>query len=155
MRTVTFSVSYTLREYLSFAREHGAALLAERRRREGKPVPYGQEFRLPFHVRWAINLSSSIAFYLKHRQMPVCDFAIDERSIRRVAANGRLIVPWAEVVAIHRYSRGYLVARSNGAMPLPFRCLNPEQATLLEELVVKRERELANGRKEAPAPQLQ
>jgi len=74
--------------------------------------------------------------------MPMCDFAIDEDRITRTTADGQVVVPWRDVNAIHRYRNGYLVAKVDGAMPLPLRCLTPDQASVLGTLIEKREREL-------------
>jgi hypothetical protein len=52
-------------------------------------------------------------------------------------------MPWTDVTAVHRYSHGYLVVKgAEGAMPLPYRCLSPEQAADLGAIVERREAQL-------------
>ena len=81
-------------------------------------------------------------FLVKKRRMPVCEFTIDKHHIARKTKDGRLLVAWSDIVAIHVYSQGYLVEKNNGAMPLPFRCLSPEEASALRILVERRQAEL-------------
>lgn len=138
MHSVSFSVSYTLSEYLSFVQEHAAVVMAEERATKGKP-PRGKPSTFTRHF---ITAFASIMFFFKMRRMPVCNFTIDEERIVRATADGQLVVPWHEIVAIHRYSQGYLVAKANGAMPLPFRCLALDQASVLKALIEKRQGEL-------------
>jgi len=138
MRPVAFSVSYTLSEYLSFAREHTAVVMADERAKRGKPPVK----RTPAYVLFFVTVFGSIAFLRKKRRMPVCDFVIDEERIVRKTADGELVVPWEKVTAIYRYKEGYLVAKDGGAMPLPLRCLGAEDASTLAALVERRELEL-------------
>jgi len=141
MRSLTFSVSYTLGEYLSFVREHTGIVMAEERAKRGKPP----RASVPAFVMLFVIPFASVAFFFKKRRMPVCDFFIDEDRIVRTTADGKLVVPWNDVTAIHRYSQGYLVAKKNGAMPLPLRCLDAEQAATLGALVERRELDLRNS----------
>jgi hypothetical protein len=127
MPSITFSVSYTLNEYLSFVQEHAAAVLAKQAGAKGK-LPRSKPSLLS---RGLISIFASVMFFFKKRRMPICEFTIDEQRIVRNTALGQLVVLWPEIVAIHRYSQGYLVEKCNGAMPLPFRCLSPQQASVL------------------------
>jgi hypothetical protein len=138
---IKFSVSYTLSEYLSFVRDHLPVVMAEELARKGKSgkTPGKGTHAL---IRATTMAVASVVFFFKKRRMPVCDFEIDEENITRTTADGRLVVPWGKVVAIHRYSQGYLVVKGEGALPLPFRCLLSDQATALAALIDKRQREL-------------
>ena len=138
MQPIIFSVSYTLSEYLSFVQDHSVVVLNQELAARGKPAAK----KLPAYLRPLIAAFSSIAFFFKKRHMPFCDFIIDADGIARTTSDGRYVMPWSEVVSIHRQSQGYLVANRNGAMPLPFRCLNPDQASQLASLIEKREAEL-------------
>ena len=138
MHSVSFSVSYTLSEYLSFVHEHAAVVMADERATKGK----APREKLSTFTHYFITAFASIMFFFKKRRMPVCAFTIDEERIVRTTADGQLVVPWHEIVAIHRYSQGYLVAKANGAMPLPFRCLTVAQASVLKALIERRQDEL-------------
>ena len=52
-------------------------------------------------------------------------------------------VPWSKVIAIHRYSPGYLIEKVGGAFPIPYRCLTDNQRGDLERFIVLREEELS------------
>src|SRR5471032_3452250 len=130
MPTISFSVSYTLREYLSFVRDHlpvGIALLA----------PEGKKKRAPSKAVYPFVLAfAAVVFFFKKRAMPVCDFVIDEKEIRRTTRGGTLVVPWSDLIAVRRYSRGFLLDKgTKGAMPLPYRCFSAEQMAAMEGLV--------------------
>jgi hypothetical protein len=128
--SIAFSVSYTLREYLSFVRDHIPAAL-ETMAAEGKAKGVTPRGVYPFAMAGA-----TIAFFFKKRRMPVCDFVIDAREIRRTTRDGALVVAWSELVAVRRYSQGYFVDKgSKGAMPLPYRCFSPEQALAMEGFI--------------------
>ena len=141
MRSLTFSVSYTLGEYLSFVREHTGIVMAEERAKQGKPP----RASVPAFIMVFVVAFASVSFFFKKRRMPVCDFFIDEDRIVRTTADGKLVLPWKDVTAIYRYTQGYLVAKKNGAMPLPLRCLDAEQAATLGALVEQRELELRSA----------
>ncbi|WP_374583509.1 YcxB family protein [Pseudoduganella sp.] len=126
---IAFTVSYTLKEYLSFVQAHAAKEAAQA--------------RLAWPVRLLIGIVGTVMFAIKKHRMPVCHFAIDEEGIVRTTGEKKLVLPWRDVTAIHRYQPGYLVAEARGAMPLPFRSLTPQQAALLDSLVRRRENELA------------
>lgn len=83
--------------------------------------------------------------------MGTCTFQIDDQQIQRSSKLGLFRLPWRDVVAIHRFSHGYLVEKSKGSVPLPYRCLTEEQAAILDELIRKRERELEDGLPEGAA----
>jgi hypothetical protein len=139
MAPIRFSVSYNLREYLSFVRELYPNELPgafESRGRKLGPIEAAI-------VRALTPVAASVAFFFKKRRMPVCDFVIDEEGIARQTADGKYMLPWSGVVAVYRFSQGYLVRSSKGAMPLPYRCLDAGQRASLDALVDKRLAELA------------
>src|SRR5471032_2904019 len=128
--SVTFSVSYSLRDYLSFVRDHLPAMME-------MMVAEGKEKRaLPKFTYLLFMVGSTIAFFFKKRAMPVCNFVIDAKEIRRTTRGGTLVVPWSDLIAVRRYSQGYLIDKgSKGAMPLPYRCFSPEQAPIMEGFI--------------------
>ena len=121
MSVSEISVSYTLDEHLSFVRDHLPTML----RGKAHPPP------------WLISATVSLAFAIKKLQMPVCDFSIDDQRIRRRTARGELNVPWSEVIAVHRYSQGFLVERTRGSMGLPYRSFNAEQVAQFESMLAR------------------
>jgi YcxB-like protein len=130
MPTIAFSVSYGLREYLSFVRDHLPAMI-EMMIAEGKLKRAPSKVTYPLFV-----VGSTIAFFFKKRAMPVCDFVIDAKEIRRTTRGGTLVVPWSDLIAVRRYSQGFLIDKgSKGAMPLPYRCFSPEQALMMEGFI--------------------
>jgi hypothetical protein len=128
MAPIRFHVSYKLPEYLAFAREHVCFVT-------------GKE-RLPWLTMLYLTVVASLVFFYKKLRMPLCEFEIYDDRIVRTTSGRELVVPWNEVTAIHHYSRGYLVAQRDGAMPLPYRCLSGEQAIVLAAMIKCREAEL-------------
>ena len=115
-QAIRFDVVYTLREYLDFVRDHLAFVL---RRRVG-----------PLAGAWVALIGTPIFLVKKHR-MPRCAFRIDAHGIERETATGTLARSWAQVQAVRRYRRGYLVLLERGAMPIPLRCLDRAQEAAL------------------------
>ena len=143
MTPIRFSVSYHLGEYLSFVRELAPVELPAQFEKRGKKLG-----RISGAiVRALVPVAASIGFFFKKRRMPVCAFVIDGEGITRDTADGRLVLPWERVVAVYRFSQGYLVRSAKGAMPLPYRCLDADQRATLDALVDKRQGELASIRK--------
>ena len=128
--TVQFDVAYRFAEY----REFGLAHLHHVR--GSNPGLFG---------RLLFSAIAAVAFTLKKRKMPVCAFTIDDIGITRRTVGGELVVPWPSVTNIYRYTPGYLIEKGRGAMPIPFRCLDPEQRANLDALVHRREVEIANA----------
>ncbi|HEY0953614.1 MAG TPA: YcxB family protein [Roseateles sp.] len=127
---LTFRVSYSLSEYLSIVRDHVPDALASYEAEQGKPLT-----RNPGLLKLLLVPMLCIGFAIKKLQMPVCSFLIDADGIRRTTRLGTLEVPWADVVAVHRYTRGYLIRKTGGAMPLPYRCLTSADQQLLESFI--------------------
>jgi len=127
---VKFSVSYSLGEYLSIVQDHIPSVLAAYEAERGKPLT-----RRPKLLKFFWIPVASVGFLLKKRRMPVCHFTIDRERIQRVTRDGTLDIPWTDVIAVHPYTQGYLVEKSKGAVPLPYRCLTTEQADALEVFV--------------------
>ncbi|MES2130588.1 MAG: YcxB family protein [Pseudomonadota bacterium] len=124
---ITFTVSYTLPEYLSFVREHLPVMAAAR----GRP-------RLPGWARVAALWGARLAFRYKKRKMPVCAFVIDDERIVRTSAAGVQEYAWSQVEQLHAYSAGYLLALPKGALPLPYRCLSAAQIARIAQLYAAR-----------------
>ena len=134
MTSISFSVSYTLGEYLSILQDHvptAMARLAERGEARNAH---------PAGVRIALAVIATKNFISRKRRAPVCDFVIDELRIRRTSAEGRVDLRWRDVVAVHRYSRGYLIEKGEGAVALPYRCFSAEQAMTMSKLVERHNR---------------
>ena len=117
-----FKVRYALPEYVSFMWQHAGYLI--RRRRIGTLATY-----------WMLSKSTSAAamhFVAQGRSRHLYDFLIDVHGIVRTSGTGVTLVPWADVVAIRRYSRGYMMVLKRGTLPIPFRCLDVVQTAVLE-----------------------
>ena len=70
--------------------------------------------------------------------MGSCSFTIDHEGIESVTALGRFSKTWRDVLAVHRYSQGYLMVFSKGAIPIPYRCLDAGPSQRLRALVAAR-----------------
>lgn len=124
---LSFSVSYSLREYLSIVQDHLPTAVQAEQLRRGKPPG-----RLPALARPVVALVASCLFFYKKRRMPVCHFRIDGQAIQRETADGTLTIPWSEVLAVHAYTQGYLVEKAKGAVPLPYRCFGSAERQRFE-----------------------
>lgn len=117
-----FKVRYALPEYVSFMWQHAGYLI--RRRRIGR-----------FATWWMLSKSTSAAamhFVTQGRSRHLYDFTIDDHGIVRTSGSGVTLVPWADVTAIRRYSRGYMMVLKRGTLPIPFRCLSGAQASVMD-----------------------
>jgi hypothetical protein len=97
-------------------------------------------FCLPFMLGPWVALVATPIFLLKRWRMGACDFTFDEERIERVTARGHLSKTWRDVLFVHRYSQGYLVVLTKGAIPIPYRCLDMNQSQRLRALVAGRPR---------------
>jgi hypothetical protein len=118
---IRFDVVYTLAEYLGFVHDHLAFL---RRRTNGRLL------------RALIVLIGTPIFFIKKRRMPRCAFCIDAHGIERQSRAGTLTRSWADIEDVRRYRRGYLVVYDRGAMPIPLRCMDREQAAAFRRLAL-------------------
>lgn len=133
MEPIKFEVSYQLGEYRSMVSEH---LLFRHNRRLREKSPNARiSFRLPLSTRLAFVVLVPLIFWNKVRKVGRCTFLIDEQGVQRTSKLGTGRVPWADVVTVHRLSRAYLVEKRNGALPLPYRCLDERQKADLEEFL--------------------
>ncbi len=117
-----FTVRYALPEYVSFMWQHGGFLI--RRRRIGRLATW-----------WMLAKSTSTAamhFVAQGRARHLYDFTIDEHGIIRASGSGVTLVPWTDVSAIRRYSRGYMMVLKRGTLPIPFRCLDGAQTGVMD-----------------------
>jgi hypothetical protein len=132
---IRFSVSYGLREYLSFVREHATHLIKRRRRAAAvKRRTSLNVFEKPMLLKAMVGALATPVFLLKRRRA-ACSLEIDDVSITRVSSTGRTTWPWSAVREVRQYSRGYLLFFPTGAIPVPFRCLDRRQLTEMEALV--------------------
>lgn len=130
MSVIQISVSYTLSEYLSFVRDHLPTILGRAKGHRTAPV-------LSPKMGWLVKAAASLSFAIKKLRMPVCEFVIDEQRILRRTSIGELIVPWSDVIEVHRYSQGFLIEKARGAMPLPYRALSTDQTARFEAILAQ------------------
>lgn len=117
-----FTVRYALPEYVSFMWQHAGYLI--RRRRVGRMASW-----------WLLSKSTSAAamhFVAQGRSRHLYEFTIDQHGIIRANGNGVTLVPWTDVSAIRRYSRGYMMVLKRGTLPIPFRCLDLLQIAAMD-----------------------
>lgn len=115
-------VRYALAEYVSFMWQHGGYLI--RRRRIGKLATWWMLFKS--------TAAAALHFVAQGRSRHLYDFLIDVHGIVRTSSSGVTLVPWTDVTAIRRYSNGYMMVLKRGTLPLPFRCLDKAQCSLMD-----------------------
>ena len=124
MLPISVTVSYGLREYLRFLREHLNVLLLERAAKKSRQVSTAGRL-----VTWLLLLVIAPPVFLyKVVRVGKCRFTIDSTNIVRASKIGELVIPWSTVTAVHCYEPGYLIAMKVGAVPIPYRVFNAEQA---------------------------
>ena len=119
-----FTVRYALPEYVSFMWQHGGYLI--RRRRIGRLATWWMLFKS--------TAAAAVNFVTQGRSRHLYEFSIDQHGIIRSSGTGVTLVPWADVSAIRRYSRGYMMVLKRGTLPIPLRCLSGAQASVMEML---------------------
>ncbi|MGH8127140.1 MAG: YcxB family protein [Gammaproteobacteria bacterium] len=137
MFPTSFKVAYRLNEYLSIFCEYALIYKDAKVRKKSKWAAKVSKLRWYEYI--VLTIVGTLAFFYKVNKVGVCVFDIDENQIKRTCKLGVIRLPWADVVAIHRLSRAYLVEKARGGMPLPYRCLTAEQATALDGLMRRKE----------------
>lgn len=121
-------VRYTTTEYASFMWQHTRFLI--RRRRVGFPLG------------WYLSLKSTafavLNFILLGRSRRTYEFTFDEHGIVRATGTGVTLIAWDDVVTVRRYTRGPLLVLKRGTLPIPARCLDQAQQTVLDSLLASR-----------------
>lgn len=135
--TITFEVRYRLGEYLAFLRARVGDELRAQAHSKGRTLSRGA----------LLCSSATLAvvgtpmFFYKLLRVGSCRFTIDREGIRRASKSGDLQLSWRDVVSVHEYPVGYLIAKRTGAMPIPRRVLSAPQAAQLSQLVQSWRRE--------------
>ena len=118
------AVSYRLHEYLQVLfdfvplEHHRRAVLSGKESSDGRPKS------LTWLTKGAIYVVGSAAYFYKVNQVGACNFQVHAGGVDRTSKGGTLKTSWAEVTQVSVLSGAYLVQKSNGAMPIPFRCMN-------------------------------
>ena len=134
MHPIDLSVSYGLREYISFVRDFGVWHQAtEGGKTEFTPSKRGTYARL-IHTATVYLLAPPI-FIVKKRAVGECKFTIDPNRVLRQSKSGDVELPWAQVERVHRLTQAYLVQEEKGAMPIPYRAFTPEQLEQFESIL--------------------
>ena len=134
MTPLALSVSYGLREYISFVRDFGVWHQAtEGGKTEFVPSKRGAYARF-VHTATVYLLAPPI-FVVKKRAVGDCRFTIDENRVLRQSKSGDVELPWAQVLRVHRLTQAYLVQEEQGAMPIPSRAFAPEQREQFESIL--------------------
>ena len=130
-KELNITVEYGLKEYLQVLvdfvpiERHRRALLSGKAK-SGRPK------KLTWPMTGLIIVIGSAAFLYKVNKVGACRFKISSASIERSSKGGTLKTAWPEVVSVLRLSGAYLVQKSNGAMPIPFRCMGVEELAKFE-----------------------
>lgn len=136
MTSIAFSVSYRLREYLSFVRDFG---IWHQATGGGKSeLRAGQRGALARLIHTAtVYLIAPPIFIMKKRAVGDCEFNIDEHRVLRRSKSGDVELQWKDVVRVHRLTQACLVQEEQGAMPLPYRAFTPGQLEQFESILQK------------------
>jgi hypothetical protein len=116
-----FLVRYSLAEYVGFMWQHTGYLI--RRRRVG-----GLNAR---YLRIRSTLTAALHFILLRRGSRTYEMTIDAHGIVRVSDSGVTLIGWDDVRLIRRYRNGFLMILTRGTLPIPYRCLNPDEIAAL------------------------
>lgn len=127
MTPIRFSVSYTLGEYLSFVRDSIPEQIAKERVRRGKDPAKTAGPLLLSLIQCLATTIAILAFAYKKSRVGRCQFTIDKDAIVRQSKDGTMRVPWTQVERVYSCSKGFLIAKEIGAMPLPYRCMTPSE----------------------------
>ncbi len=134
MHSIDLSVSYGLREYISFVRDFGVWHQAtEGGKTEFIPSKRGAYARF-IHTATVYLLAPPI-FIMKKRAVGDCKFNINDSRVLRQSKNGEIELPWTQVLRVHRLSQAYLVQEEKGAMPIPYRAFTPQQLKQFESIL--------------------
>ena len=126
-------VSYRLQEYLQVLFDFAPLEHHRRAVLSGKAAPDGRPKSLTWLTKGTLYVVGSAAYFYKVNKVGACNFQVHAGGIDRTSKGGTLKTSWAEVTQVSVLSGSYLVQKSNGAMPIPFRCMN---ATEREEFEV-------------------
>jgi hypothetical protein len=165
---IRFDVVYTLPEYLGFVHDHLTSTLrrmnpARRLRQTLVPLAFAVTAlaiawmigpgwartallacgglalaSLPAAASAWVVLIGTPVFLHKKRRMPHCAFRIDATGIERTTQAGTLVRSWADIRAVRRYRRGFLLMYAQGAIPIPYRCLDRAQMAALRRFARER-----------------
>jgi hypothetical protein len=134
VHSIDLSVSYGLREYISFVRDFGVWHQAtEGGKTEFIPSKRGAYARF-IHTATVYLLAPPI-FIMKKRAVGDCKFNINDSRVLRQSKNGEIELPWTQVLRVHRLSQAYLVQEEKGAMPIPYRAFTPQQLKQFESIL--------------------
>jgi len=111
-----FLVRYTLAEYTGFMWQHAGYLI--RRRRVGRFNSH--------YLRIKSTFTAALHFILLRRGSRTYEMTIDEHGIVRVSDSGVTLIGWDDVRLIRRYRNGFLMILKRGTLPIPYRCLKPD-----------------------------
>lgn len=116
-----FLVRYTLAEYTGFMWQHAGYLI--RRRRVGALNSR--------YLRLKSTFMAALHFVLLRRGSRTYDMTIDTHGIVRVSDAGVTLIGWDDVRLIRRYKQGFVMVLQRGTLPIPYRCLQPDEISAL------------------------
>lgn len=125
-------VDYRLGEYLQVLQDFVPVALARKAAQAGNGK-HGVR-PLKWHQLIMMRFVGTLAFIYKSARVGACTFEVTSSEISRSSKSGVLRLPWSDVTQVYRLSGSYLIEKSAGAMPIPFRVLNESNQRLLESL---------------------
>jgi len=125
MEVIEFDVRYRYGEYLSIVKAHSLEKIV--------PPNAGRATRAIYMA--LLVILATFLFFMKSWRIGRCRFIIDKSQISRQSKGGTVSVPWSELISVHRFERGWLLDKGNGAMPIPFRVLTTAQRQFMSELI--------------------
>ncbi|MFP5390796.1 MAG: YcxB family protein [Gammaproteobacteria bacterium] len=120
-RSIQFNVRYSLGEYTLFMWQHSSYLI--RRRKFSGPAAWWMAAR----STW----SAAFNFFVQRRSRHVYEFTVDDHGVVRTNSAGVTLVPWSDVIAIRRYTGGFMMVLQRGTLPIPYRCLDEQQKAVM------------------------
>jgi len=117
---INIKVDYERKEYLDVLRQYFAQ------------DPKQKKVFERWHNRFFLWLIGSIQFKYKKFRVGVCDFKIDERSIKRTSKTGELEKSWDEIDMVLELKDSYVIKTNSGSIPLPKRVLSDNNQCLFK-----------------------
>lgn len=124
-------VSYRLGEYLQVLLDFFPIEMHRRRQRDAKSKP-GALKKPGVLAKGLLYAVGTMAYFYKVNKVGNCGFTINADGVMRLSKDGKLAVAWPEVVEVLKLSNAYLIRESDGAMPIPFRCLTESDVSVFE-----------------------
>jgi hypothetical protein len=132
---ITVEVRYSRDEYLAFVEEFMPYGLTAKKSGTSPWSVQEPTVRPGSFTKFLVRGVASISFLYKVSRVGDYRFSFSDAGLLREAKDGILNVPWDEVQRVFRLQPGFLFAKENGAMPVPYRALGAGQREAIELLL--------------------